>query len=938
MTDKTNVNMSHTKDFLTDLEGLRAIAVLAVFIFHINENWLPGGFLGVDLFFVISGYVVSKVLLANGIRGHLTDFYINRFHRLMPAALVTIIFTVVTFELFAKQLADGEFYFSALSSGLSFSNVHFFLTSDYWSDELAVNPFLHFWSLSVEEQFYLVWPVILYFIINKKVNAWKALTFLTVISVAMLFLMEILHPNASFYLMPSRMFQFVAGALAFILSRYNFGSYLRPVSFIVGIFSFISMAFLLEGNGSSIIISMVLPTISVFLVLLGLQTSLSINCLSVPLLRYLGKTSYSLYLVHWPIIVLVKLNFGITLISYLMIIFLSLASAHILHQSIEKRYRLRKVTLVEGKAYWPKRGVYISVSLFIATISSVLVGLNFSQKNITLQAVATQEDKAEEQLILNRYDGPFKTSVFGVNARDITGSYKEFAGPLWNDRKRLSKGGCLLEHKALFNIEDFELCARENGKKRLLILGDTTTTSLKIIFEQILPKENILAVGSAGCFPHYPNVTINGRWNGCQQLDDYRFSLAFREDITAIVIGGNWQHIWGSRVKAVIDHLKSTGKPVFLVGARPWFQNRVPTILDGASGDVASENLNPFLKYDPFLLEQKLKDIISPESDTVTYLSLLEYLCPNSVCKAFTPHNSLIYLDHFHLTVDAAISIGKSLGDYIVPRLKDVTGFNTEIRKNSSENEKVNSADLSDSPRKTIWSCQTYEQGRINGDENYKLSTDLNLQKCLEGEVILIGDSWGPEAAEALFLAFGPNNVATLNSAGCRPTPQNRVNRSFPDCQLMNNLRFDSSLLGEYKHVFVATNWIGWSKEALNVLINYFVEENISVYFFSPRPNFVVPVPSILGAKGEGKHQLIDLTKFERNATYVDLNTLKNVASLHPNIQIIDWYTPLFQDGVLIAVTPDGDQIYRDKGHLTPKGMKFIAEKLLDQLKKVPSQ
>jgi peptidoglycan/LPS O-acetylase OafA/YrhL len=913
--------------FLADLEGLRAVAVLAVLIFHVDEHLLAGGFLGVDLFFVISGYVVSKVLIAGGVKGQLFDFYLNRFHRLIPATAVTILATIILFELFASQLTNSDFYLSALSSIFSLSNINFFLVSDYWSDELSVNPFLHFWSLSVEEQFYLIWPIILYVtVISRPKNALKALMALLLLSISLLYVIDNTDSSASFYLMPSRIFQFTAGALAFYLSGKIYHSYLRELSFIVGIISFIALVYLISGHNSSILISMIIPTFSSFLILFGLQTKSSNFSLSSFPFRYVGRISYSLYLVHWPIIILLKMNYGNTLIIQGSAIVLSFMCAYLLHENIEKKCRLHKVMGEEGRSCWPKRKSLINLGLLSSSIVVTCIGF-YGATLIKNENV--HQSKAEHSNVEVNTDSNYITSVHGIDARNISTTYRKFISPLWADRNRLG-GGCTLAHKAPYSSFNFKECVSKNNEKKILIIGDSVTSEVDIILSQIFNKKNIIAIGASGCFPHYPEVDFAGRWDGCQELDRYRFDLIFREDILAIVIAGNWRYVWGSRVQSTIERLKSSGKPVIVIGSRPWFNTRISTVLDTKTGRLAADNLNHYLEYDPYALDEKLKKIIFKEDRKLTFIEIIDYLCPNKTCGAFTDEGALVYLDYFHITADAAISIGQKLKLDIGDKLQNLTGI--QLKNNDIHDLKAKNSIIKINLEKDIWSCQTYEEGRLNGESKYKLSTDLNLDQCLEGESILLGDSWGPGAAEVLFAAYGANNVATLNSAGCRPLPPKRDSSKATDCDKMNALRFDMSLLSKYKRIFISSNWNTWSASNLHLLMDFFKNSNQRVYLFSPRPNFIAPVPSIINKNSTLD---IDLSNYVKKPLEINMQFFQKSVSAEENIQVIDWYSPLTKNGKLMALTPEGKQIYRDASHLTSHGRKYLAEKLSDEITKI---
>ena len=919
--------------FLTDLEGLRAIAVLAVLIFHVDGNLLPGGFLGVDLFFVISGYVVSKVLISGGVKGQLWDFYLGRFHRLIPASAVTILATIVLFEVFANQLTNNDFYISALSSIFSFANINFYLSSGYWSDELSVNPFLHFWSLSVEEQFYLIWPAILYVVaIRRPRYALKALIALLLLSIALLYMIDTTGPSASFYLMPSRIFQFSAGALAFYLSGVKGHIYLRESSFIVGILSFLALVCLVSGDSGSILINMITPTIASFLILFGLQTKSSIFSLSSFPFRYIGRLSYSLYLVHWPIIILLKINYGSTLIIQGLAIVLSFFSAYLLHEKIEKKYRLHKIKAKGAQSFWPKRKSLVNLGLFSSSIVVILIGIYTSTTTTPIKIDDIHQSTAVNSSFKANIKSDYVTSVHGIDARKITTSYSEFTPPLWLDRSRLS-GECALKSKAPYSSFNWKDCTAKSSDKKILIIGDSVTLGIKLMFEQIFKKENIIAVGAAGCFPHYPDVDMKGRWDGCKEIDRNRLELIFREDISAIVVGGNWRYIWGGRVHSLIEHLKSSGKPVVVMGSRPWFNARVSTLLDAPNGHLAADNLNNYLEYDAYERDKELKEVIFKDDKKVTFIDIIDYLCSNKTCGAFTEEGALIYLDHFHLTADADISIGRKLRRNLGHQLEQITGIsmrNEDPDDFKTEHQKLKVNIKSDN--KNIWTCQTYEKGRLNGESKYKLSTDLNLEQCLKGKVILLGDSWGPAAAEVLFSAYGANNVATLNSAGCSPLPPKEAFSKAPDCHRMNTLRFDMSLLSKYRHIFISTNWHYQPASNLDKLIDFFRDSNQSVYLFSPRPNFIAPVPSIIN---KDSVQDVNLANYVEKPKEINMQFFLNAASEEENIKVIDWHSPLSKNGIFIALTPEGKQIYRDKSHLSTYGMKYLAEKLSSDMTKI---
>ena len=207
--------------FRPDIEGLRGLAVLLVVIFHAGLP-LPGGFIGVDVFFVISGFLITGLLLREREqtgRIDLLAFYARRVRRLLPAALVVLLVTLpVAYALFAP-LDRGQMVWDGAAAALSVGNIRFALAEgDYFANLAAPSPFLHFWSLAVEEQFYLVWPALLLLAAvawrrRPRRAVWIALFDVFLASLVAAVLLTDSAPNWAFYSLPTRAFELAAGGL-----------------------------------------------------------------------------------------------------------------------------------------------------------------------------------------------------------------------------------------------------------------------------------------------------------------------------------------------------------------------------------------------------------------------------------------------------------------------------------------------------------------------------------------------------------------------------------------------------------------------------------------------------------------------------------------------------------------------------------------------------
>jgi peptidoglycan/LPS O-acetylase OafA/YrhL len=309
------------------IDGLRAIAVAAVIIFHLDPKWLPGGFSGVDVFFVISGFVVSAstqewhgISLGN----FLLRFYSRRFLRIVPALTVCLIVTALLAALFIPHswLSDtsprtGRFAFFGASNFILAKTA-----SDYFSPITDFNPYTHTWSLGVEEQFYVIFPVLFIFWLRERRFISTTLYAAGVVSsIACAWWLVKTNPTAAFYMPWSRFWQLGAGVLLYqsMSARghsfsgpsnekkyFNLGATLSLVVLLIGLWVSSPEASPFPGGGLP-----VLGTLGVLGFLHGRSHGAMARALTLPAMKFLGKISYSLYLWHWPIIVLFRWTIGI---------------------------------------------------------------------------------------------------------------------------------------------------------------------------------------------------------------------------------------------------------------------------------------------------------------------------------------------------------------------------------------------------------------------------------------------------------------------------------------------------------------------------------------------------------------------------------------------------------------------------------------------------
>ena len=294
-----------------DIDSLRAISVISVIIFHLDKTLFPNGYLGVDLFFVISGYLITQSILKDYKfkKFSFLNFYLRRVRRILPALLFVLSIASI-FGIFILLNGDLQRFSESLLSSLGFvSNFYFWFTGGYFSINDGLKPLLHLWSLSVEEQFYIFFPIFLYltFKFSKKISFYLFLIFfISMVSYGInLFSISKGHSDAIFFLFPARIWQFGIGAFFALLPNIKIKSlYFDTIYYILAffliIFNFIKIINYLP--------SATLMSIGAALILYKKYNEKNIfsYIFKFKPIIFTGIISYSLYLWHWPIITFYK--------------------------------------------------------------------------------------------------------------------------------------------------------------------------------------------------------------------------------------------------------------------------------------------------------------------------------------------------------------------------------------------------------------------------------------------------------------------------------------------------------------------------------------------------------------------------------------------------------------------------------------------------------
>ena len=460
MGNSVETQQARASSYRPDIDGLRAIAVLGVVFYHAGLG-VPGGLAGVDVFFVISGFLITRLILRELDEGTFSfrDFWERRVRRILPA-LVVVVATVLVFGWFFSlpyhYLVIGQ---SAVALVALSSNIQFWRTTGYFQPEAEENPLLHTWSLSVEEQFYLFVPLLLWLLYKIRREKWVISTLVagTALSLAASVIWLERSPEGAFYLLPSRAWELGAGCLLAKASPIR-NAALRSVAATSG-FGMILVVFFAYGNGIAFPgLAAVPPVLGTALVIwsgIGVHSRIDLplvgRVLSLKPLVFVGLTSYSFYLWHWPFFAFHRYytSSGPDLPIALAIILASFALSVLSLQFVERPFRTPRKQRGRSRALvW---GGGAMATILIASFS-----------------------------IYHHHGVPSRVPDKVVEID--------------------SEGFSAWKNKRPFEISDgskLELLGADGEKPRVLLWGDSHALSLLSVFDEVSRDFGVTAIGSA---------------------------------------------------------------------------------------------------------------------------------------------------------------------------------------------------------------------------------------------------------------------------------------------------------------------------------------------------------------------------------------------------------------------------------------------------------
>ena len=400
---------SNDSGFRADIQGLRAIAVLLVVIYHVWPEFIPGGFVGVDVFFVISGYLITSHLrreMESSGSISLSAFYARRIRRLLPAASVVLVFVAAATVLFAPRFKWLDITYDIVASTLYVQNWRLLVQAvDYLGAEEAAGPLQHFWSLAIEEQYYIVWPLILIAVATflPKRFFCKSMLIVTGVTLALSLLSSILvtqsDQSVAYFASHTRIWELAIGSLLAFVQWSSASRAVRSIVGYVGLLMIMLSAFFFNAKTAFPGYAALLPTLGTAMALWAGGAGLSHEKLiSASPMKFFGDISYSLYLWHWPLIIFAGYIFtdGHGLLGGMILIVLSITIAWLSKYFIEDRFRLAispSKTLAPvfiGKQWLRSAGALAFACMGLSLLMSAGIFTWISQQAVSAQSNSVQ--------------------------------------------------------------------------------------------------------------------------------------------------------------------------------------------------------------------------------------------------------------------------------------------------------------------------------------------------------------------------------------------------------------------------------------------------------------------------------------------------------------------------------------------------------------------
>jgi peptidoglycan/LPS O-acetylase OafA/YrhL len=641
-----NARLDHgSADDRPDIDGLRALSVALVLLFHAGVGDVSGGFIGVDVFFVISGYLIIPQMVRDKSAAafSLGNFYARRIRRLVPALIPVLIYALLVSAAFLGQRAFRDFLASFAGASAYVSNYVFLAQSNYFDRASETKALLHTWSLAVEFQFYLLVPLAI--LIPKSVRAigW-VLALIGTLSFCLSAYFTAQGSDWPFYATLPRLWELAAGGFLGILEQS--GKMKFPATGLlrsVGLLGILYCASTFDSDIAFPGLAAVPPVIAALLAILAPTVSFDPirRALASRPIVWLGRRSYGIYLWHWPLFVtLVLATEQPSDLMYAMAILTSVVLAAVSYAMLEvpirKGAKWRGLKRLLPLALTPPA---VAVLLLFAVSQDVTEGLRSGLPFAGYRALATLVDGEREAYFTTIHTAP------------------DDAGPI-------GKG-----HQCSYDVSatsDGKLdCLISSGFERpVLVIGDSQGRDLFHALRIGFPNTNFVLLHESGCPPiEYEVRPARKCFIGLNSLIPQILQVL---DPSAIILASHWPSNSFEPLVDMLSRLNHRGTKVVVVGPGPVFRSSIVSILRGRFNSVAEFGWRgripvTELSADIFQIGSKLSEISARQG--AIYLERASQFCNGDGCLALVPPRdaSLMFWDNQHLTISGLEWYGNSL-------------------------------------------------------------------------------------------------------------------------------------------------------------------------------------------------------------------------------------------------------------------------------------
>ena len=621
-----------------DIDGLRAVAVILVVFFHLELQNVPGGFIGVDVFFVISGYLITNILYREVSDTSFTfkAFYLRRLRRLGPALLSTILLTLIIGWFVFPPDMYAQIAQSAIAVIFSLGNIFFWQGTGYFESEAIFQPLLHTWSLGVEEQFYFIWPALLWLCIARFSRIGLLIGILS-ISVISLIASELLLDTAAdtaFYLTPFRIYEFGIGAILSISKWQARNVIVANIVSMGGLLALFYVGYIYTERTPFPGLNALIPALATGAMIYAGPEPIMNRVMALAPISYIGRISYSVYLLHWPIIVFYTFleRRPATSVEILALTCLSLLAGALQYHLVEVPTRRR----TQHRFWMSTRGLGLSTgvtALFILGASLLINAQSGFPNRLSPETLALFEELDE-----------------ALEERKIAGR----------------EGSCNGSQAYPIDYENaFDDCLPDADTGLIVVLGDSHAKDVYVGLRSAFPDAPVVQATANGCALN----KVVGPNTFCSPFFIFwRDWLAENEDrIAAVIYSQNGEglkrHAMGgirqvpdmediNNLVANLSAFQFGNVPFIFWGPRASLE---PSIEIAIARSSSREELRTY--YDghsynsDFSLDRLLSATFSDQS--IRYVSTAPLLC-NPNCPTMTQDDQLFVVDRAHWSPQGA--------------------------------------------------------------------------------------------------------------------------------------------------------------------------------------------------------------------------------------------------------------------------------------------